>query len=56
MAGKTGLLIGLVHDQYVHVPIELLASEKKRLDPAGSAWHAVLASTGQAGVLGGQTA
>jgi 6-phosphofructokinase 1 len=47
MAGKTGLVIGLVHDVFVHVPIELLAREEKRIDPNGPWWHAVLASTGQ---------
>ncbi len=47
MAGKTGLVIGSLHDQYIHVPIDLLTSETKRLDPNGSAWHAVLAATGQ---------
>ena len=47
MAGKTGLVIGFLHDKFVHVPIELLVKQKKRLDPAGSAWHAVLAATGQ---------
>jgi 6-phosphofructokinase 1 len=47
MAGKTGLVIGLQHDQFVHVPIALLTSRTKRVDPAGAAWRAVLASTGQ---------
>ncbi len=47
MAGKTGLVIGFLHDEFLHVPIELLAQRKKHLDPAGSAWHAVLAATGQ---------
>jgi 6-phosphofructokinase 1 len=47
MAGKTGLVIGLIHDQYVHVPIELLATTQKQLDPAGLQWRAVLAATGQ---------
>lgn len=47
VAGKTGLVIGLVHDQFVHIPIELLATEKKQLDPKGLHWHAVLAATGQ---------
>jgi 6-phosphofructokinase 1 len=48
MAGKTGLVIGELHDQFVHVPIALLASRTKRVDPNGFAWRAVLASTGQA--------
>jgi 6-phosphofructokinase 1 len=47
MAGKTGVVIGLVHDQFVHVPIELLAARRKHVDPSGSGWRAVLASTGQ---------
>lgn len=47
MAGKTGLVIGYLHDHFIHVPIELLAGRKKALDPAGFQWNAVLASTGQ---------
>ena len=47
MAGKTGLVIGYLHDQFIHVPIELLAKQKKRLDPNGPGWSAVLAATGQ---------
>ncbi len=47
MAGKTGLVIGLLHDNFIHVPIDLLTSETKRLDPNSSTWHAVLAATGQ---------
>ena len=47
MAGKTGLVIGFLHDRFIHVPIELLAGHKKRLDPAGAWWRSVLATTGQ---------
>ncbi|MDS4041702.1 MAG: ATP-dependent 6-phosphofructokinase [Candidatus Competibacter sp.] len=47
MAGKTGLVIGLLHDTFIHVPIELLVSRKKRIDPNSPAWRAVLAATGQ---------
>jgi 6-phosphofructokinase 1 len=47
MAGKTGLVIGLLHDRFVHVPIDLLTSRKKRLDPNSQLWSAVLSSTGQ---------
>jgi 6-phosphofructokinase 1 len=47
MAGKTGLVIGYLHDRFIHVPIELLANQKKRLDPNGLVWNAVLATTGQ---------
>ena len=47
MAGKTGLVIGYLHDMFIHVPIEVLTSQKKQLDPNGFAWSAVLAATGQ---------
>ncbi|MFO1372309.1 MAG: ATP-dependent 6-phosphofructokinase [Candidatus Competibacteraceae bacterium] len=47
MAGKTGLVIGLLHDTFIHVPIEMLAQQRKRLDLNGPAWRAVLAATGQ---------
>lgn len=47
MAGKTGLVIGCLHDRFIHVPIGLLAKYPKRLDPARGRWHAVLAATGQ---------
>jgi 6-phosphofructokinase 1 len=47
MAGKTGILIGYLHDKFIHVPIELLASRKKHMDPDGFVWSAVLAATGQ---------
>jgi len=47
MAGKTGLVIGYLHDRFIHVPIELLATHKKRVDPDGPVWSAVLATTRQ---------
>ncbi len=47
MAGKTGLVIGLLHDAFIHVPIELLVSRKKHLDLDGAGWRAALAATGQ---------
>ena len=47
MAGKTGIVIGFLHEQFIHVPIELLAKKTKRLDPSTGWWHAVLAATGQ---------
>ena len=47
MAGKTGLVIGLQHDTFTHVPVELLTSRKKQLDLTSPAWLGVLAATGQ---------
>ena len=47
MAGKTGVVIGFLHERFIHVPIELLAGCTKRLDPASGWWRSVLATTGQ---------
>lgn len=47
MAGKTGLVIGYLHDKFIHVPIELLASRVKSMDINGLGWSAVLSATGQ---------
>lgn len=47
MAGKTGVVIGFLHERFIHVPIELLATRTKRLDPASGWWRSVLAATGQ---------
>lgn len=47
MAGKTGLVIGHIHDKFIHVPIELLTSRTKNMETDSLAWNAVLATTGQ---------
>lgn len=47
MAGKTGLVIGYQHNEFIHVPIELITSRKKSIDTNGFVWSAVLAATGQ---------
>jgi 6-phosphofructokinase 1 len=47
MAGKTGLVIGFLHEKFIHVPIELLSTRKKVMDTEAPIWRAVMASTGQ---------
>jgi 6-phosphofructokinase 1 len=47
MAGKTGVVIGFLHERFIHVPIALLAGRRKRVDPAGPVWAGVLAATSQ---------
>jgi 6-phosphofructokinase 1 len=47
MAGKTGMLVGLVNDAYVHLPFLAVASQRKLIDPRGNIWMLVLESTGQ---------
>jgi 6-phosphofructokinase 1 len=47
MAGRTNMLVGLWNHQFVHVPIALATSARKKIDPEGWLWSSVLASTGQ---------
>ena len=47
MSGKTDVLIGHVSNQFVHVPIQLMASQRRRMPLEGHLWSAVLAATGQ---------
>jgi 6-phosphofructokinase 1 len=53
MAGKTGLIIGLVSGKLVHVPIDLLDTVQKRVEPEKELWQAVLAATGQPASMNG---
>lgn len=47
MAGKTNLIIGIWNNVYTHVPIDLVISERKQIDPNSRFWYNVLAATGQ---------
>ena len=46
MAGKTGMLIGHWNNQFVHVPMKVIAGERKNVDPKGSLWRSALEATG----------
>lgn len=46
MAGKTGMVVGLHNHRLVHLPIPMIAS-RKRVDPDGWIWQAVLQTTRQ---------
>jgi 6-phosphofructokinase 1 len=47
MAGKTDLLIGRAHGIFTHVPLAMVSTDKKRIDPDGAMWLAVTEATGQ---------
>ncbi len=47
MAGKTDMMVGRLHRAFTHVPLPLVLSEKKRIDPDGDLWLAVTEGTGQ---------
>lgn len=46
MAGKTGLLVALRNNEYVHLPLSAAISGR-RIDPQGNVWLRVLETTGQ---------
>jgi 6-phosphofructokinase 1 len=47
MAGKSGLIIGLLNDRFIHVPVHMAVEGRKQVVPSSSLWNAVLSSTGQ---------
>lgn len=51
MSGRTGLIVSLLHGQFVHVPIDVIASGSKKVDLGGELWRAVLSSTCQRAVF-----
>jgi 6-phosphofructokinase 1 len=47
MTGRTDMVVGFWNHQFTHVPIGLAVSARKTIDPEGTFWSSVLASTGQ---------
>jgi 6-phosphofructokinase 1 len=47
MTGRTGMVVGFWNHRFTHVPIALAASQRKKIDPEGPLWNAILAATGQ---------
>lgn len=47
MAGKTKLVIGLVHNKYVHLPISLVTKKRNKVNPESSFWRDAIDATGQ---------
>ncbi|MDR2136506.1 MAG: 6-phosphofructokinase, partial [Treponema sp.] len=47
MAGKTKLIIGLVNNEFVHVPIKVVVSHRSHVDPEGNLWRDTLDATHQ---------
>jgi 6-phosphofructokinase 1 len=47
MAGKTGMVVALWHERYVHLPVHLVAGGRRKVDLGGDLWRCVLESTGQ---------
>jgi len=47
MSGRTDMLIGNWNNQFVHVPMKLIAGKRKKVNPGGSLWRSALEATGQ---------
>jgi 6-phosphofructokinase 1 len=47
MSGRTSMLIGHWNNQFVHVPLKLIAERRKKVNPKGSLWRSALEATGQ---------
>jgi len=47
MAGKTGLMISYLNEQFVHVPLKEAVKKRKQINPHSRFWLSVLESTGQ---------
>ena len=51
MSGKTELLIGLLHNRFVHIPMRMAVSRRNCIDPDGSLWRDVVDATGQPALM-----
>jgi 6-phosphofructokinase 1 len=47
MAGFSGIIVGYLHNRYVHVPIAMATAGRKKVQLTGPLWTAVLGGTGQ---------
>jgi 6-phosphofructokinase 1 len=51
MAGKTKLIIGLVNNEFVHLPIKAVISHRNKVDPEGNLWRDTLDATHQPAMM-----
>jgi 6-phosphofructokinase 1 len=56
MTGRTGMVVALWHQRYVHLPVHLVADGICRVNPEGDLWRCVLESTGQPNCMGFKSA
>ncbi|NQT59294.1 MAG: ATP-dependent 6-phosphofructokinase [Bacteroidetes bacterium] len=47
MSGRTRTLISLMHNRFVHIPIEIAVADRNSVDTEGSLWRDVLENTRQ---------
>ena len=51
MAGKTRLIIGLVNNEFVHLPIKAVISHRNHVDPESNLWRDTLDATHQPALM-----
>jgi len=51
MAGKTKLIIGLVNNEFVHLPINMVITHRNKVDPESSLWRDMLDATHQPAMM-----
>ena len=51
MAGKTKLIVGLVNNEFVHIPMKAAVSHRNRVDPEGNLWRDTLDATQQPSLM-----
>jgi 6-phosphofructokinase 1 len=51
MAGKTKLIVGLVNNEFVHLPIKAVISKRNHVDPEGNLWRDTLDATHQPALM-----
>ncbi len=54
MAGKTDMVVGSMNGAFTLVPIEIAVNERKKINPNGALWHAVLGATRQQDYFSGK--
>jgi 6-phosphofructokinase 1 len=47
MAGKTGMVVSKLQDRYIHLPLHMVTSKRRKLNVVSNYWRSVLESTGQ---------
>lgn len=47
MAGKTKMIISMLHNTFVHIPTEVATAQRNKIDPESSLWLDVLQATSQ---------
>ena len=51
MAGKTKLIIGLVNNEFVHLPVKAVISHRNHVDPESNLWRDTLDATHQPALM-----